>query len=406
MSKLLGGMSTLPADFAELSQAQGLGKVFRVTRLPMMIVRANGDICALNDATLSIFNMKAGDIDNVNGMVQGEDPKLLNHIQGAMCSTQPVPIRTMLQVGETEVDCQCIVRRLDVDDNGPVALVEITKSEEYLIPFHALNTQLEELQRALEGETRSRIETENAYKAKADFVSIVSHEIRTPLNGILGLTELMASADLPEQESKDIQTMLKAGKALVELLNGVLDFSRIDTGNVEICVEEVCMFDLVTSLHALWRPSAMKKGIELRLCCGENVPAQSLFDLNRVRQCVNNLISNAIKFTDSGYVEIHVSATETDDSNHQICIQVQDTGIGIQQENLDRVFEPFVQVDESYARSSSGTGLGLSITRRLARLMGGEVTAKSVIGHGTTFVMEFEAQAAYAEPQSLGTRAG
>jgi signal transduction histidine kinase/DNA-binding NarL/FixJ family response regulator len=235
-------------------------------------------------------------------------------------------------------------------------------------------------------------ESENA--SKTQFLANMSHEIRTPLNGVLGMAQSLAQDDLlPEQRFK-VEIMMQSGRTLLALVNDILDLSKIDAGKLEIVPSSV---DVAASLKQCiepFRPSAEDKGLSLSLQLDIDLPPRMRLDPLRLRQCINNLLSNAIKFTQEGKVVVSARLRDRTGSEAMIEVCVSDTGLGMSEEQTARLFSDFMQADASTTRRYGGTGLGLAITRRLARLMGGDVTVESVPGRGSTFRLTIRATVA------------
>ncbi|HEV7690320.1 MAG TPA: ATP-binding protein, partial [Hyphomonadaceae bacterium] len=228
-----------------------------------------------------------------------------------------------------------------------------------------------------------------ASTAKSSFLANMSHEIRTPLNGIMGMAQVMESTPLNDQQREFMTTILESGKTLMALLNDVLDLSKIEAGKFDIVPADASLHHMLRRQVKLWRPRAEEKGLELSLSFDADLPAYLSFDAVRVQQCVSNLVSNAIKFTATGSVDIFASAKPQPDGSHLVEIRVRDTGAGMDEATLGRLFTAFSQADETISRKHGGTGLGLSITRRLAELMGGTASATSESGRGSTFRISF-----------------
>ena len=248
-------------------------------------------------------------------------------------------------------------------------------------------------------EARAR-ETEAASRAKSQFLAAMSHEIRTPLNGILGMAQsLISDPELTPSQHDKVEILLDSGRTLLSLVDDVLDLSKIEAGKLAIDVVDGDLRHTVKRVIRLFEPKAREKGIDLSVSVDDAAISALQFDPVRVRQCLSNLISNAIKFTDAGQVQVCV-ATGQEDNHWRVTIQVRDSGIGISDEALSGLFADFSQADSSTTRRFGGTGLGLSITRRLARMMGGDVVAQSEPGKGSMFTLTF-----MAEPAALHGRA-
>ena len=255
---------------------------------------------------------------------------------------------------------------------------------------------------AMEELSVQKQKAEAANDAKTRFLANMSHEIRTPLNGILGMAQVLARQNLGPQADEYLSVILDSGDTLMAVVNDVLDVAKIEAQRMELVPQEVVLHDCLTQTMELWRPLAEKKGIHLSLDITEDVPTLLVFDEVRVRQCVSNLVSNAVKFTDAGSVNIDVTAvpritarTGIPDTT-QVIIAVSDSGIGIFEDDQSRLFDAFEQADTSATRAHGGTGLGLAIARKLARLMGGDLTVSSKPGDGATFTLTFRAD--LAEP--------
>ena len=227
---------------------------------------------------------------------------------------------------------------------------------------------------------RLRAEAEAANVAKSDFLATVSHEIRTPLNGVLGMAQLIARSDLTAAQRGQVNVISDSGQALLAVLNGILDLSKVESGKIEL---EARAFDLeqtVTAASAAFAPLAAEKRLAFSVEVAPQLRGTWRGDDARIRQVLSNLLSNALKFTVAGAIRLDVEP-----SADGVAFRVADTGIGIPADKLDAIFEKFTQADSSTTRLFGGTGLGLAICERLVALMGGRITVESRVGDGSTF---------------------
>ncbi|HSH76531.1 MAG TPA: response regulator [Longimicrobiales bacterium] len=233
--------------------------------------------------------------------------------------------------------------------------------------------------------TRARLEADGANKAKGEFLANVSHEIRTPINGIIGMTELALDTPLTDQQREYLHMVQSSALALLDVINGVLDFSKIEAGKLQI---EAIDFTLRDTLTGALKPLALvaeKKGIELLYDEGRDVPERLRGDPGRLRQVLVNLVGNAVKFTESGEVDLTTTKVRDLDDGLELRFEVRDTGTGIPAAELEHVFEAFSQADGSTGRRFGGTGLGLSIASGIVETMGGRIEVESEEGAGSTF---------------------
>jgi len=229
-----------------------------------------------------------------------------------------------------------------------------------------------------------------ANAAKSQFLATMSHEIRTPLNAILGFSNLLTEADLTNEQKEYLNIVRDSGQNLLKIIDDILDLSKIEARKIDIDIDEYSLGQLLNSVESLMMPKAKAEGLDFKIIEDGELPANIRTDVTRTRQCLVNLLGNAIKFTHKGHIYLKVSLQEIDKAPF-VRFDVEDTGIGIPKEKQDEIFETFVQVDNSTSREFGGTGLGLAISKRLAELLGGQLTMTSRVGKGSVFSLTIPA---------------
>ena len=240
------------------------------------------------------------------------------------------------------------------------------------------------LLRELEGARRA---AEDASAAKSLFLANMSHEVRTPLTSLLGAGEMLAEGDLDPGQRYLVEVVRRSGERLLRLVNDILDVSRLEAGHVEMAVAAFDVRALVEDALKWARPFAEREHLDLSSVIADEVPRVLLGDSFRITQVLTNLVGNALKFTDCGGVSVRVDLESVDGETHRLRLAVEDSGIGIPEEQLPLLFESFAQADTSTTRRYGGAGLGLAICRELVALMSGTIEACSIPGEGTTFTV-------------------
>lgn len=248
-------------------------------------------------------------------------------------------------------------------------------------------------------------QAQEATLAKAEFLANMSHEIRTPLNAVLGFSQLLQSAALDGVYRDYLSNLKVAGQSLLRILNDVLDYSKMEVGKLEIVKEPFDLMDLLDSVSGMFSFQLMEKGLPLRVQVDTNVPRHLVGDALRLRQVLINLVGNALKFTERGEISVHIERLAEAGQSLKLRLTVTDTGIGMSQEQVARLFADFTQADSSITRRFGGTGLGLSICRRLVELMGGDILVHSEPGQGSRFSFSVELDQAGAAAGDAGALA-
>lgn len=289
-------------------------------------------------------------------------------------------IQTVICTAYSDHSWDDIIRRLGYDDRllileKPFSSIEVSQLATSLTrKWNLANLARQRLEAA-----------EAANMAKSQFLANISHEIRTPMNGILGMSELLLKTPLNEKQRRYMETLQKSGHALLQIINDILDISKIEAGKLKLESIPFDLHQLIRELLELFSGTAASKGLRLTAELSEAVSKEYEGDPVRIRQILTNLIGNAIKFTAQGEIVLRVTVIDEGSERTELCLKVQDTGIGIEPSAQAKLFMPFTQADSSTTRKYGGTGLGLAIVKQLADLMGGKVGVESAFGRGSTF---------------------
>ncbi|CAH1607656.1 Histidine kinase [Vibrio jasicida] len=271
--------------------------------------------------------------------------------------------------------------------------VAVDGNDEFTIFAQQVNRMMEEQNRQTEEILKTKESAISANRAKSVFLASMSHEIRTPLNGIIGMTEILSQSDLSVHQKEVLTDIDTSSHTLLTLLNDILDLSKIESGHLQLSLIETDIREVVYQSMILFQSKATSKQLELNINLDERIPPRIMVDDHRIKQIIMNLVSNAVKFTHEGHISVDVDYQEsTMQKSVFLTFRVTDTGVGIERDKLNTIFEPFTQEDEGISRQFGGTGLGLAICRQLVAMMGGKLTATSSKGIGTHFEFSIEVE--------------
>lgn len=363
---------------SKLRDHQEANRLLRLTEATAKVGHWRVDLASeevyWSDGTFAIHGIEPGDTPSLDKAIEcyhPDDRHIVNQaVEFSRKSGKPYTFRARLIRADGEVRFTESTALVEFDQAGePVALFGVFGDR----------TEEEEMHRELR---HARNEARAMAQAKTAFLAKMSHEIRTPMNGVMGFAELLSLSELNREQGRHVDLILESGKTLQTLLNDILDLSKIESGNVEIIEAATNPSHLVRRVTQLVEPLAREKAIDLRHEIDPTLPPFVLLDGLRLRQILNNLLSNAIRFTDRGTVSLAVKH-----SDGKLTFTISDTGIGIADTMQEEIFNAFTQDKRSGAKQRGGTGLGLAISRQLAHLMGGTLSVQSMVGNGSSFTL-------------------
>jgi PAS domain S-box-containing protein len=389
-------VSAIKRSEAELKRSETKFRALFESNLDALILADENHLLDCNPATLKMFGC-----DSIATFFAQHPSELF----AAECASSTDPIllakqRFLIAMTEGDLNFETVCQQLNREHTFPVNVhcyaleLDGKRVLQLVIRDISLRKRAEaNLLKTQDDLLKATVAAEVANQAKSTFLSTMSHELRTPMNGILGMAQLLLMSELANEEQRDYaRAILNSGNSLLALLNDILDLSKVESGKLELAPVVTDISQLLKECALLFSQEANTKNIELTFASNGMANRRYLADSNRLRQMLNNLISNAVKFTHQGQVHVLAKELQLEDGFAVLEFAVQDSGIGIAQEKQALLFHPFTQVDNSNTRQFGGAGLGLSIVHRLAELMGGEVGVVSELGKGSRFWFRIRAE--------------
>ena len=355
--------------------------------------------------TLSMAQIQAIDELSDGLVVLDHDNEILYHNKKA-AELYPFQNDGSLPAIIEELD-SCILEKRNIERDNRIYEVRsrlLTKQNVYFGKMYVFNDITDSFHYAKNAKEQAEImkglkeRAEAANQAKSTFVSNITHEIRTPMNAIVGMTEILLRQDLAEQERGYLVNIKNSGNALLNIVNDILDFSKMESGKMELVEDEYEPMAMFNDLSMIFLTRIGEKDMEILFDIDEKLPMKLYGDGLRIRQIIINIVNNAIKFTERGFVRLQVRVGKVNGEMMELLVSVKDTGQGIKEEDMDKLFGSFQQVDSKRNRGKEGTGLGLSISKQLVEMMGGSIGVRSTYGEGSEFYFNIMQKVCDSQP--------
>lgn len=357
---------------------------------------ASKDLPVFDEFFKSVLDTSAKQTCELN-LLRDEGPTVYARIEGIAAEDRSLSGRQcrivvidMTEGKRMENELRAIREQLDIRVHERTA--ELQKAtEELLVVNEKLSSEIEVHERTEKELLIAKVGAEESAKAKSAFLANMSHELRTPMNAVIGFSSLLLDDSLTPEQKDYIEGIRKGGESLLAIIDDILDYSRAEKAKIELERQPFSLKHLIDESLDLVATQASKKGLNLSRTISYGAPDTIIGDHGRLRQILINLLSNAVKFTDKGDVSVSVYSNAVEGDRHQIFFEVKDTGIGIPQDMMIQLYQPFTQLERTLSRKRDGVGLGLAITKNLVELMGGTIWAESVPDQGTTFHFTIQA---------------
>ncbi len=366
----------------------------------VMVISMNGKITMLNPAAEHMLGLTQEDIGNsfINVFLTREGTDSFNEVildtiyEKEKVSNKPVDYVLYGEIRNLSLTTSYI------HNDGEKSVVVVIEDVTELNELRDAQTALDKIRKLNKEYEKAKDEAVRANEAKSLFLSNMSHEIRTPINAVLGMNEMILRESNDEQLLSYAENIQSAGKTLLFLINDILDMSKIESGKMEIVKVEYDLANLIMDLWNVIFLRAQEKGLTLGFSLDETMPKTLFGDDVRIKQIVTNLLTNAVKYTPQGSVELHAAYERTGQEQINLILSVKDTGMGIKKEDMGKLFESFQRLDEEKNRNIEGTGLGMNITMSLLKLMDGDMKVESEYGKGSTFTVMIPQKIVCGEP--------
>lgn len=340
-------------------------------------------ICWKDDISIALVDVQMPDINGFEFVSLLKSNPKTSHIMAIMVTAISKEDKYLLQGLESGA-----VDYLYKPLNPEITIAKVKSFVQQILIQQELIKKNKELEESRMELLKTKEEAIQARKSKEIFLANMSHEIRTPINGIMGIMHMFKSSELSNEQKDWLKRLDNASQSLLLIINDILDLSKIDSGMLKIEYEDFSLTKMIEDIERIFKIKANHKQLDFQIEVGESVPQYIRYDSLRLQQIISNFISNSLKFTERGSIDLIITEVEKKNNNHRLRFTVKDTGIGIKEGSVEKIFMAFEQADDGITKKFGGTGLGLAIVKRLANLLNGNIGAESVYGEGSSFYFE------------------